>query len=258
MSNIPLSKIPQITLMFWVMKTIATTLGETTGDLFSMTMGFGYGASSLVLIGVFLASLLGQLKMKRHSPLMFWIVIVSTSTAGTTISDYMDRTLELGYATGSAILVTTLVVVLVAWRLVEGSLEVAKIRTFRGELFYWMAILASNTLGTAMGDFLADDSGLGFMGGALLVGSAIAVVTVLHYTTKLPGVLLFWAAFVLTRPFGATFGDVLTKSQAKGGLGYGTQGSTLILTGMLVVCIAYVLFKDYRGRRNELALGSAA
>ena len=170
----------------------------------------------------------------------------------------MDRTLELGYATGSAILVTTLVVVLVAWRLVEGSLEVAKIRTFRGELFYWMAILASNTLGTAMGDFLADDSGLGFMGGALLVGSAIAVVTVLHYTTKLPGVLLFWAAFVLTRPFGATFGDVLTKSQAKGGLGYGTQGSTLILTGMLVVCIAYVLFKDYRGRRNELALGSAA
>jgi uncharacterized membrane-anchored protein len=156
----------------------------------------------------------------------------------------MDHTLGLGYATGSALLVTLLVAVLAVWRWREGSLSVSDIRTRSGELFYWTAILLSNTLGTALGDFLADDSGLGFGGGALLIGSLLAAVVLAHYFTRVSGVLLFWIAFVLTRPFGATFGDLLTKTPEKHGLGYGTTGSSLILFGLLVVLVLYESVRD--------------
>lgn len=232
-----MNKLPQITIAFWIMKICATTLGETAGDLLSMTLNIGYAMSSLLLISVFIVTLLTQLRTQRYHPMLYWLVILSTSTAGTTMSDFMDRTLGLGYAAGSAILIAILLAIFSVWYLSEKSLSVARITTFKGELFYWFAILFSNTLGTALGDFLADDSGLGFMGGALLVGTAIAIVVVLHYTTRLSSVLLFWIAFVLTRPFGATLGDVLTKSHEKGGLDFGTAGSSLVLLSVLVALV---------------------
>jgi len=174
-----MNKLPQITLAFWVMKICATTLGETAGDLLSMTLDVGYAISSMMLISVFLITLVTQLRSKTYNPVLYWIVILSTSTAGTTMSDFMDRTLGLGYATGSMILIAILMIIFALWHLSGDSLNVNKVQTFRGELFYWMAILFSNTLGTALGDFLADDSGLGFAGGALLIGSAIAAVVAL-------------------------------------------------------------------------------
>jgi uncharacterized membrane-anchored protein len=213
-------------------------------------MQVGYALSSLILIGFFLVTLIGQLAAKRYIPALYWAVILATSTAGTTMSDYMDRTLGLGYATGSLILITILLVVLGLWWSAEKSLSVTNIKTRRGELFYWTAILFSNTLGTALGDYLADDSGLGFGGGALLIGSLLAVVVLAYYFTSISRVLLFWVAFVLTRPFGATFGDLLTKSPEKHGLGFGTTGSSLILFAMLVGLVIYSSVKS-----NQPALG---
>ncbi len=239
-----MKKIPEITGLFWLMKICATTLGETAGDLLSMTINVGYAISSIILLGGFFLTLAAQLFSKKYIPTIYWLVILSTSTAGTTMSDYMDRTLGLGYATGSLILISILCLTLFLWRLSEKSLSVTNITTRRGELFYWTAILFSNTLGTALGDYLADDSGFGFAGGAILIASILAVVVLLHYYSKLSPVLLFWVAFVLTRPFGATFGDLLTKTTEKGGLGFGTQGSSLILFVMLTILVIYATLRN--------------
>ncbi len=233
------SKLPRITAIFWVMKICATTLGETAGDLLSMTMHAGYAVSSLILISAFLVSLVSQLLAKKYHPALYWTVILTTSTAGTTMSDYMDRTLGLGYARGTALLVTILACIFAFWRFSTGSLSVDHVRSRKVELLYWIAILFSNTLGTALGDFLADSSGLGFAGGALLVGSLLALVLALTFFTRISRVLLFWVAFVLTRPFGATVGDVLTKTHDKGGLGFGTIGSSAILSGILVCLVGW-------------------
>ena len=238
-----MKKIPELTALFWVMKICATTLGETAGDLLSMTMNVGYAASSVILLSGFLITLAAQLMSRTYIPAIYWLVILSTSTAGTTMSDFMDRTLGLGYATGSLILIILLTLTLLVWRLSEKSLSVTNITTPRGEIFYWTAILFSNTLGTALGDFLADDSGLGFAGGAILVGSILLAVVLAHYFTKLSSILLFWIAFVLTRPFGATFGDLLTKTHEKGGLDFGTKGSSMILFTILVILIVYTSLK---------------
>ncbi|MFB0705015.1 COG4705 family protein [Pseudomonas protegens] len=248
-----MNKLPQITLAFWVMKICATTLGETAGDLLSMTLNVGYAISSMILISVFLLTLVTQLWSKTYNPVLYWIVILSTSTAGTTMSDFMDRTLGLGYASGSLILIGILLAIFALWRLSGDSLNVNKIQTFRGEMFYWMAILFSNTLGTALGDYLADDSGLGFAGGALLIGLTIAVVVLLKYFTRLSSVLLFWVAFVLTRPFGATLGDFLTKPHEKGGLDFGTIGSSAILAGILLVMIVGAAWAQNRDGRQGAA-----
>ncbi|URN87235.1 MAG: hypothetical protein NAG77_20690 [Pseudomonas protegens] len=248
-----MNKLPQITLAFWVMKICATTLGETAGDLLSMTLNVGYAISSMVLISVFLLTLVTQLWSKTYNPVLYWIVILSTSTAGTTMSDFMDRTLGLGYASGSLILIGILLAIFALWRLSGDSLNVNKIQTFRGEMFYWMAILFSNTLGTALGDYLADDSGLGFAGGALLIGLTIAVVVLLKYFTRLSSVLLFWVAFVLTRPFGATLGDFLTKPHEKGGLDFGTIGSSAVLAGILLVMIVGAAWAQNRDGRQGAA-----
>jgi len=237
-----MNKLPQITLAFWVMKICATTLGETAGDLLSMTLNIGYALSSLLLISLFVLSLLGQLSTRRYTPALYWTVILMTSTAGTTMSDFMDRTLGLGYASGSMILVALLAGVLLAWRLSEKSLSVERIVSRRAELFYWAAILVSNTLGTALGDYLADDSGLGFAGGALLIGTLLALVAAAYYRTQLSRVALFWIAFVLTRPFGATLGDVLTKSTDKGGLDLGTVGSSAVLFATLAVLVCFAIW----------------
>ena len=236
-----MNKLPQITAAFWIMKICATTLGETAGDLLSMTLNVGYAVSSMILIGVFLATLISQLYSKRYNPLLYWVVILSTSTAGTTMSDFMDRTLGLGYANGSLILIALLLVTFALWRFSESSLSVENIQTSRGELFYWIAILFSNTLGTALGDFLADDSGLGFGGGAALIGGLLALVVLLKFYTNISSVLLFWIAFVLTRPFGATLGDVLTKTKEQGGLDFGTIGSSLVLASILGLSIIFTI-----------------
>jgi len=238
-----MNKLPAITLSFWIMKICATTLGETAGDLLSMTMNVGYAISSVILLSFFFATLIVQLSAKKFHPIIYWAVILSTSTAGTTMSDYMDRTLGLGYATGSLILVSLLTATLIIWKLTEKSLSVTNINSLRGEMFYWIAILFSNTLGTALGDFLADDSGLGFAGGAVLIGSLLVLIVLAFYLTKISHIVLFWLAFVLTRPFGATFGDLLTKTSEKGGLNFGTIGSSLILFSILAVLVAVSIVK---------------
>lgn len=242
-------KIPEVTFVFWVMKICATTLGETAGDLLSMTMNVGYAMSSLVLLGMFMVTLVMQLAARRYHPLLYWAVILSTSTAGTTMSDFMDRTLELGYAMGSLLLITILGVIFAVWRASEKSLSVDHVTTRRAELFYWAAILFSNTLGTALGDFLADDSGLGFAGGAALIGGLLVVVILASVLTKISRVLVFWVAFVLTRPFGATMGDVLTKAPEKGGLDFGTTGSSAILAAVLLCLVAYASWDNSRLQR---------
>ncbi len=237
------NKIPELTLLFWIMKIIATTLGETGGDFVAQTMNIGYAASTVIFFAFFVVMLACQLKSKRYIPAVYWSVIVATSTAGTTMSDYMDRTLDLGYTLGAIILASIVIIILVIWKFVDGSLSVTRIRSRRGEIFYWLAILFSNTLGTALGDFLADDSGLGFAGSALVISAILLIIILAYYFTSVSRILLFWIAFVLTRPFGATFGDLLTKSKEKGGLSYGTAGASLILLGLLIILIIYEVIK---------------
>lgn len=249
------SKIPELTLLFWIMKITATTLGETGGDLLAQTLNIGYAISTIIFFAFFLVTVISQLSVKRYIPPLYWAVIVATSTAGTTMSDFMDRTMGIGYANGAIILISILIIILLIWHLTEKSLSVTSIKSLRGEAFYWTAILFSNTLGTALGDFLADDSGLGFGGSALLISGVLILIILAYYFTKISRVILFWIAFVLTRPFGATFGDLLTKSHEKGGLAYGTRGSSLILVGLL---IALIIYETAKLNQNELQKGRIA
>ncbi|MBS1635775.1 MAG: hypothetical protein JST26_07605 [Bacteroidetes bacterium] len=244
------SKLPQITFYFWVMKICATTLGETGGDLVSMTMHVGYALSSIILLSFFLVSLVSQMLVSAYKPWLYWTVILTTSTAGTTMSDFMDRTLGLGYATGSLILVSILLLTFIIWYISERSLSVTSIHSRRAELFYWISILFSNTLGTALGDYLADDSGLGFAGGAILIGSILALIALCYFFTRIPRIVLFWLAFVLTRPFGATMGDFLTKPFEKGGMNLGTIGSSAVLAITLIV---FIVIENNRNRKKQLA-----
>jgi uncharacterized membrane-anchored protein len=237
------NKLPALTISFWIMKICATTLGETGGDMVSMKFNLGYAVSSVIFLSFFLVTLSAQLFSKKFHPLIYWLVILATSTAGTTMSDFMDRTLAVGYPVGSLILISLLITTLIIWKRVEGSLSVTSIRSRRGETFYWVAILFSNTLGTALGDFLSDSSGLGFSGGAFLIGSLLVLIILAYYFTKISHIVLFWVAFVLTRPFGATFGDLLTKPISKGGLNFGTIGSSAILFGILVILIILSIIK---------------
>lgn len=237
------------------MKIAATTLGETGGDWLSMTMNVGYLKSTLVFFALFVVALGLQLASKKHFPFLYWTVIVATSTCGTTMSDYMDRTLGLGYTVGAAILVTILGCLLASWKFSVGNVAVTDIKTRKAEIFYWVTILFSNTLGTALGDFLADDSGLGFVGSWLLITGILVIVLAANFFTKLPKVLLFWIAFILTRPFGATFGDVLTKTPEKGGLNLGTGYSSGILLAILVVAI---LISYRKHQSDDLHPGLAA
>lgn len=233
------SKVAKVTLAFWIMKICATTVGETGGDMFSMTFNIGYAASSILLLAFFIVTLAWQLRAKAFHPSLYWLVILSTSTAGTTISDYMDRSLGLGYTAGASILVSILIATLAVWRLSTGSISVNHITHRKVEIFYWIAILASNTLGTAFGDFLADTSGLGYFGSNLLISTGLMLIIAAHYMTAIPKTILFWSAFVLTRPFGATMGDLLTKAHEKGGFGFGTIGSSAILLGILAALVVY-------------------
>ncbi|MFZ4607305.1 MAG: hypothetical protein ACOYM5_13715 [Caulobacter sp.] len=232
------SKVPVVTLAFWVIKILATTLGETGGDLLSMTLNVGYLVSTLIFFAVFVGAVAAQIRAKRYHPYLYWGVILATTLAGTTLSDYLDRTAGLGYVAGSALLATVLVAALVVWRLTLGTIAVDHISDPKAEAFYWVTILISNTLGTALGDFLADSSGLGFLGGAMLIGGQLTLVALAWWRTKVPHTVLFWLAFVLTRPLGATVGDLLTKTHAKGGLDLGTLPASLVIGVVLLVLIS--------------------
>ncbi len=240
-----MNKVAEVTLAFWIMKICATTVGETGGDLLSMTLDVGYAVSSIILISFFLVTFAAQMKAKSFHPFLYWGVILSTSTAGTTMADLMSRTFELGYATVTMILISLLVLVLAVWRYVVGSLSVDHISEPKVESFYWIAILVSNTLGTAVGDYLADSSGLGFAASNLLISGAIALCALGYYFTNWSRTALFWAAFVLTRPFGATMGDLLTKTPEKGGLGIGTIGSSAVLLTILFALIYWNMRREH-------------
>jgi uncharacterized membrane-anchored protein len=233
-----LNKVPQVTLAFWVIKICATTLGETGGDALSMTLNVGYAISTAIFFGIFLVTLFAQISAKRYNPVLYWLVILSTTTAGTTMSDYLDRTAHFGYLGGALVLVAILIAVLVAWRLTLGSITFDHVTDPKVEAFYWVTILFSNTLGTAFGDFMADDTGLGYVGGALVIGAVLAVIAAAYFFTKISRTLLFWLAFVLTRPLGATLGDTLTKTHDKGGLDLGTFPASLVLAVAMVVLVA--------------------
>jgi len=234
-----LNKVAKITGLFWIMKIIATTLGETLGDLLAHTLHLGY-TTGLVLTGIFfLIFLFVQIRSKQFVPVLYWLVIVGTTTGGTELSDFMDRTLQLGYLTGSLILVTLLINTLWLWKNTLGSIQVYPVFQKKAELFYWIAILFSNSLGTAFGDFLSDTVGLSYLNGALVTAGVIGVVVLLHYISKINPLVLFWIAFVFTRPFGATFGDLLTKTTTEGGLDLGTLPATLVIISLLGALIVY-------------------
>jgi uncharacterized membrane-anchored protein len=248
-----MSKLPRITAVFWIMKIAATTLGETAGDLLAQTMHVGYLVSSAILVGLFLASLVTQLAVKTFHPMLYWTVILSTSTAGTTMSDFMNRSAGLGYATGALVLSAALATVLVVWKASGHSFTVQKIDSFGGELLYWAAVLFSNTLGTSLGDFLADDSGLGFGGPALVISGVLLLVVTAMKTTRVSRTLLFWIAFVLTRPLGASAGDFVSKPVGAGGLGYGTTGASALLGVVLVALIVYTTWQQRQAQVVEYA-----
>jgi uncharacterized membrane-anchored protein len=233
-----LSKVPLVTLAFWIVKILATTVGETGGDALSMTLKLGYAESSLIFLGFFLIALTAQVLSKRYHPVFYWAVVVATTTVGTTTSDYLDRTVGLGYIKSSIMLFCAVIAVLLAWRFSTGSIAVDRITTRRNEIFYWITILVSNTLGTALGDFVATSTGLGFERGALVFAGLIGCVAAVHYLTTLPDAWLFWAAYVLTRPLGATLGDTLTKSHSEGGLALGRVASSLVISGAMIIIIA--------------------
>ncbi|MGB8705032.1 MAG: hypothetical protein WCD31_08390 [Gillisia sp.] len=233
------------------MKIIATTLGETTGDLLSMTLNIGYLISLVITFGIFVVVLFIQLKNRKFSPYLYWLVIVATTTLGTEISDFMDRTLGLGYAWGALILFICLMLVLLIWYKKEGELKIYPIYNMRVEIYYWIAILFSNSLGTAFGDYLSDNIGLSYFTGALVTGAIILVVVLLHYFTKLNQILLFWIAFIFTRPFGATFGDLLTKPGAKGGMHFGTGLASIIAAGLLLILIIVTHKKKINSHNQE-------
>ena len=233
------NKVPAVTLAFWIIKISATTLGETGGDALSMTLNLGYAVSTIIFFGIFVAVLAGQVSAKSYYPFLYWAVIVATTTAGTTMSDYLDRTLGLGYPRSSLLLFTAVLVVLGVWRLSTGSVSVSRITDRKSEIFYWTTILFSNTLGTALGDFTATSTGLGFEGGALVFAGALAVIAAAYFWMNVSHTFLFWAAFILTRPLGATLGDILTKPVAQGGLNLSRISSSLIIAAFMVACIFF-------------------
>jgi uncharacterized membrane-anchored protein len=240
-----LSKVPPVTLAFWIAKILATTVGETGGDAVSMTLNLGYGISTLVFLAFFVVTLAAQVRSRHYHPALYWAVVVATTTVGTTASDYFDRTLGLGYVKSSAGLFCAVIVILALWKHSTGAIAVDRVTSRKDELFYWLTILVSNTLGTALGDFVATTTGLGFEGGAILFAGLLAAVAAAHFFTRVPGALLFWAAYVLTRPLGATLGDTLTKSHAEGGLALGRITSSLVIAVSMVGVIA---FMSWRGR----------
>lgn len=241
-----MSKVPAVTLGFWVIKIIATTLGETGGDAVSMTLNWGYAISSTLFIAIFVAAVAAQISAKSFHPFLYWFVIIATTTAGTTMADFADRSLGIGYPGGSLILFALLMASLGIWYLQAGSISVDTVASPKIEMFYWTAILFSQTLGTALGDWMADTNGLGYERGALVFAAGLAVVAAAYFYTNVSRTLLFWSAFILTRPLGATLGDLLDKPVANGGLAFGRFYASAILAVLIIGLI--VLLPQRAGR----------
>jgi uncharacterized membrane-anchored protein len=243
------SKVPAVTLGFWVIKILATTLGETGGDTVSMTMELGYLVGTAIFLSVFLALAAWQISAKRFHPLLYWATIIASTTAGTTMADFATRSMGIGYPGGSALLFALVLASLVAWKLSTGTVRVEAVRTPKAEAFYWLTITFSQTLGTALGDWVADTDGIGFGNGALIFGAVLAAVAALYFWTKVNRVFLFWAAFILTRPLGATVGDYLDKPVAEGGLAFSRPLATAVLGAVILLLI--LLLPQRAGRHPE-------
>ncbi|WP_245617292.1 hypothetical protein [Amycolatopsis taiwanensis] len=252
-------KLPHVTALFWAIKIVAVTLGETAGDLFGITLGAGYLTTELIFLGYFLVVLTLQVNAGRFRPALFWAVVLGTSMVGTEISDLLDRgpgdgsePNGVGYGWGAIILTGLLAVIFVVWWRTGQSYDVENIASRKGEILYWMAILVSNTLGTASGDWLSDDTGLGFGNAFLVIAGIMVLIVLAHYLTTIDTMLLFWLAFILTRPLGAAGGDSLTKPADEGGLGWGTLWGSTALLGLLVVLVLYQSVVVHRRPLNPL------
>ena len=232
-----LSKVPELTLIFWVIKILATTLGETAGDALSMSMNLGYLVSTAIFAAIFFVAVIAQIKAKQFHPFIYWITIIATTTVGTTLADYADRSLGIGYTGGSALLLSLLLASLFVWYKTLGSVAVNSISEPKAEMFYWVTIMFSQTLGTALGDWTADTAGLGYGGGAIIFSALLLAVLAAYYWTKISRTALFWAAFILTRPLGAVVGDFLDKPIAKGGLDFSRFGASAALLAVIIACI---------------------
>jgi len=242
-----LSKVPAVTVGFWLIKILATTLGETGGDTVSMSMGMGYLTGTAIFASVLLILVLIQIRATRFHPLLYWATIIASTTAGTTLADFATRSMGIGYTGGSALLLASVLGSLVAWRLTLGSIAADSVSSPRAEIFYWLTITLSQTLGTALGDWTADTGGLGYVGAALVFGALLAVVAGLALWTRVNRVLLFWAAFILTRPLGATVGDFLDKPLDHGGLAFSRPLASLALA---VVIVALILILPQKAGRH--------
>lgn len=232
-----LSKVPELTLIFWVIKIFATTLGETGGDALSMSMNLGYLVSTGIFAAIFVVAVIVQVLAQKFHPVVYWTTIIATTTVGTTLADFADRSLGIGYAGGTTILFTLLMASLMLWYRVLGSVAVDTVSSPKAEMFYWITIMFSQTLGTALGDWAADTAGLGYSGGAVVFGAMLAVIAAAYYRTNISRTVLFWAAFILTRPLGAVVGDFLDKPISNGGLALSRYSASATLLVLIVLCI---------------------
>lgn len=232
-----LSKVPQVTLIFWIIKILATTLGETGGDAVSMSMNLGYLVGTGIFALIFIGAVIIQISAKKFHPVVYWITIVATTTVGTTMADYVDRSLHIGYAGGSTLLLGLLLLSLFTWYRVMGSISVDTVNSPKTEAFYWVTIMFSQTLGTALGDWMSDNAGFGYAGSAVVFGIALALIAAAYYWTKISRVALFWMAFILTRPLGAVVGDLLDKPLDHGGLNLSRYSASVVLLALMVVFI---------------------
>jgi uncharacterized membrane-anchored protein len=231
------SKVPEVKLGFWIIKILATTLGETGGDAVTMSMNLGYLAGTAIFAAIFAVVVAAQINAKRFHPFLYWTVIVATTTVGTTLADFVDRSLGIGYLGGSSLLAALLVASLAIWHRTLGTVSIGSISSRPAEVFYWITILFSQTLGTALGDWMADSTGLGYAGGALVVAAGLAVTVAAYFWTNVSRTVLFWVAFVLTRPLGATVGDFLDKPLDHGGLALSRYTASLALAAVMVLLI---------------------
>jgi len=231
------SKVPELTFIFWVIKILATTLGETGGDALSMSMNLGYLVSTGIFAVIFAAAVVVQVRAAKFHPVIYWVTIVATTTVGTTLADFADRSLGIGYAGGSAILCGLLLASLVVWKFTLGSVAVDSVSSPKSEIYYWVTIMCSQTLGTALGDWTADTQGLGYGGGIFVFGGMLVVVAALYFLTKISRTVLFWLAFILTRPLGAVVGDFLDKPRDHGGLALSRYSASATLLALMLVCI---------------------
>ena len=230
-------KVPEVTLIFWIIKIAATTLGETGGDAFSMSLKLGYFISTGIFATIFVFMVIAQISAKRFHPLIYWITIIASTSVGTTMADLADRSLGIGYAGGTALLFTLLLGSLFLWYRTLGSISVEDVASPRSEMFYWVTIMFSQTLGTALGDWTADTAGLGYLGGAVAFSSLLALVVTAHFWSRMSRTTLFWTAFVLTRPLGAVVGDFLDKPISSGGLAFSRFTASAILLTFILSCI---------------------